>query len=248
MSPLPERRKSPEELAKLRESLGIPPDGQPPAEEKPTPPSEPPAPREIKQLESTPTPEPEPAEEPVAEEAADAVPKVRPKTPPHSLRKSRSLEVDQPKPVRHREDGKLPSRRHTDDELMRMRRMETTAPPEASAAAYLARQHASVPLVLLFYGFLVISLVLALAELLWISKAGAIDMPFDWLRDAVSQPWWRTAVAAAVGATSVVALVGAGWLAWRRPLSRHHAGFLTIGAMLVLVFGTLYFFPNLYGA
>jgi hypothetical protein len=44
--------------------------------------------------------------------------------------------------------------------------------------------------------------------------------------------------------------VGAAWLiaayiTWRKPLSRHHAGFISAVAGLVLVFALLYYFPNL---
>lgn len=260
MSPLPERRKTPEELAKLRESLGIPPEGPPPDAPGVRPEEVPPEAHDAEDLKAAvfekPAAEPEevprvalPAEAAVAESEPVAVP--APEHDPadvssHSLRKSASLVVDQPKPLRHRPDGSLPARRHTDEELMRLRRMD--AGPAVSPVEALARRTVSVPVMILFYLLALAAVGLLVMESLWFSKAQPFDLPFEWLGRAVQAEWYRAAIMSAIGGVSAGVLLIAGWVAWRRPLSRHHAGFMTIIAVLVLVFGTLYFFPELHGA
>jgi hypothetical protein len=285
MSPLPERRKTAEELAKLRESLGISADGPPPdapgvRREEPAPGSD-----EVDELKAAVFEQPDPArdaswhdrpghgsEELEVSGEAKAVPDEPPMTgtvmpevgeashlevkedespvtetpPPHSLRKSASLVVDQPKPVRHRPDGSLPARRHTDEELMRLRRMD--AGPAVSPVEALARRTVSVPVMILFYLLALAAVALLIMESLWFSKAQPFDLPFEWLGRAVQADWYGTAIMSAIGGISAGVLLIAAWVAWRRPLSRHHAGFMTIIAVLVLVFGTLYFFPELHGA
>ncbi|BCX50280.1 hypothetical protein HAHE_41880 [Haloferula helveola] len=286
MSPLPERRKTPEELAALRESLGISADGPPPGapgvrreepaeeegaadelkaavfEKAPVPSAEEqqielareslPAKQE-KPVEE-PTPEPEAVEEPPASEAVTersakepTVPLKAPKAVgTHSLRKSRGLVVDQPKQVRHREDGSLPVRRHTDEELTRLRRIE--APANEAPAMYLAKQTAPLPVVLLLYGLALIGVSVGVLDLLWISKSPIMDLPFGWLQEFAAAEWRTRAVFITLAATAGILLLGAAWISLLKKLSMHHAGFLTIIAVLVLVFGTLYFFPELHGA
>ena len=48
------------------------------------------------------------------------------------------------------------------------------------------------------------------------------------------------ALAGGIGALPIIAFI-----AWKKPLSRHHAGFMGMIAGLVIVFGLLYNFPNL---
>lgn len=241
---LPERRKSAEELAKLRESLGISPDGPPPGAPG-TRPAEPAA-AEVEELKAavfSPPPEPVAVEEPASVAVDDPEPAHR---PPPSLRKSKGLVVDQPKPVRHRAGGSLPVRRHTDEELLRLRRIDSG--PAVSPVEVLARKTLSLPGVILLYLLAATSVSLLVMESLWLSTTPAIDLPFEWLRDFTGAAWYRSAMIGAVGGTGALALLVAGWVAWRRPLSRHHAGFAALIAGLVLVFGTLYFFPELHGA
>lgn len=287
MSPLPERRKTPEELAKLRESLGIPAEG-PPAGAPGVKRDEPADETEVEALKSAvfespeeetaamdaPAPEmetPDPSAEERAEELEDgdeeAAEKLVPEEgeedpggdlegstepkhpdhlPAHSLRKSAGLAVDQPKPVRHRSDGSLPARRHTDAELMKLRRIEKG--PEETPVDYLSRRTLALPAVISLYALAVLSVAVLLMESLWWSRTPPLDLPFGWMRDWVIQDWYRVSVMGIVGGLAVGSLLFAGWVAWRRPLSRHHAGFVVIMAVLVLVFGTLYFFPNLHGA
>lgn len=254
MSPLPERRKTPEELAKLRESLGIP-DAPPVTGAAPGKTESSPAGGvgEPEAVEKAPPPEPRETV-PAGEEAGGAadVPASSGASPGgiepvvHTLRKSASLPVDQPKPVRHREDGSLPVRRHTDEELMRLRRMD--AGVGTAAAEMVAREKLSPQFVILLYLFASTGLALLMIESLWLSKVPAIDLPFDWLRLAVGHEAYRGVVIGLFGGVNLLVLLAAGWVAWRRPLSRHHAGFLTIIAVLVLVFGTLYFFPDLHAS
>ncbi len=272
--PLPERRKTPEELAKLRESLGIPAEGAP--EDAPGLKRGEPAelPDESESLKAAVFEAPDksvrhdrPGQEretrdATAEEAGGELgrpkesmtgtvmpretEKPSPHGPPPNLRKSASLPVDRPKPVRHREDGSLPVRRHTDEELMRLRRMD--AAPMGAAVQDLARRTLSLPGMILFYLLAASAVTLLVIESLWLSRVTALDLPFDWLRSLVGRDWYQSGMMALIGGLSVWVLLIAGWIAWRRPLSRHHAGFLTIIAVLVLVFGILYFFPELHAA
>lgn len=261
--PLPERRKTPEELAKLRESLGIPAEGLP--DDAPA--------AEGRDLEQERIPDEArkgagegrvpgvqervddgigPADPIVAatvtppEGLQEVLPGEKARMEVHSLRKSAGLVVDQPKPHRHREDGSLPVRRHSDEELMRMRRLDSG--PAISPVEVLARQKLSLPLVILLYLFALAGVSLLLMESLWISRAQPLDLPFDWLRSAVLADGYRSAAAGLVGGVNFLVLLAAGGIAWRRPLSRHHAGFLALIAGLVLVFATLYFFPELHAA
>ena len=265
MSPLPERRKTPEELAELRESLGISAEGPPPDAPGVRNEDEGPGSDEAEALKSAVFEEPAADSEDAAvplldeqadEEQADEVELVSPEVPetegepsvvsPHSLRKSASLVVDQPKPIRHRPDGSLPSRRHTDEELMRLRRMD--AAPAVSPIEDLARRTVPLPAMILFYLLAAAAVALLIMESLWFSKAQPVDLPFEWLGRAVEADSYGSAIMGLIGGLSVLVLLVAGWISWRRPLSRHHAGFMTIIAVLVLVFGTLYFFPGLHGA
>jgi uncharacterized membrane protein YozB (DUF420 family) len=103
-------------------------------------------------------------------------------------------------------------------------------------------------MMILFYLLALVAVALLLMESLWFSKAQPFDLPFEWLGRVVEAEWYPSTIMGLIGGVSAGVLLIAGWVAWRRPLSRHHAGFMTIIAVLVLVFGTLYFFPGLHGA
>ncbi|MGB6221908.1 hypothetical protein [Haloferula sp.] len=309
MSPLPKKKKTAEELAALRESLGISSDGPPPdapgvmgsgnlEAAVPRPPTEKPVETPV---ESKPLPaariaqekpeEPEarieksepvekvervevsgkPSQAPVVLEPAEEEVEARAK-PVKSLRKSERLPADKPKKVRSRESGKLPTRgrreaersrespaanvssgrsgklptrKHSDEELARLRR--APLPGVEAPAVHLANQTAGPLALVAIYGVGFLLLVLAMLG----GIAGGMsrfDLPFEWLQDAVVLPHYRMILFGVMSGGVGVMLIGAAWIFFKKPISQYHAAILTIIAVLVLVFGTLYFFPGLHGA
>lgn len=290
MSQLPSRKKTPEELAALRESLGISGDGPPagaPGGARPQPEADPgEATTEAPEV-AGPDPEtvvvesavaetliPEPSPEPVVLESVETEaeePTVR-ERPMRSLRKSANLTVDQPKKVagqgsdklpkrRRREaesapsgkggpkkvgdSGKIPSRRHSDQELARLR--NSSQPAADLPARRIADQTAGPVALAVIYGVGTLLMLLSMAGVS-AGKAASIDIPFDWLASATRLEHYMRIVYGLMAAGAVVMLLGAAWIRFRKPISQHHAAILTIIAVLVLVFGTLYFFPGLHGA
>lgn len=233
MSLLPQRKKSPEEIARLRESFGVPSDAD--SQEIPAPPaaetlvshihqadivheSEPAAlapmpgpkvPHSLKRSERPPAP-------PAKSEPPPAAPTTRlePK-PVRSLKKSEQAPVTPRRETDER--GKIPYRRHSDEELQEIRRREAlatlnTAPPDPK----LFPAHP----VIIAPGYL-------------LAAAGAACFVFD------DYPLAATAACAAA------ALLHAAAIVLKRPLSRHHAAFISILALFVIVFGALHYFPSL---
>ncbi len=184
MSPLPQRRKSPEEIAKLRESFGIPGTEQGAALEKETPPS--------------PEPPPPAAAEPVK--------------PVRSLRKSDEAIPRLESPP----DSNLPHQRHSQEEIEAIRRREALAVMNTPPNRRLFPAHPA----LVAPGYLATA----------IATAGIWFYQF---------PLWATALCA------LAAFGVAGALFMRHPVSRHHAAFIAVLALLLLVFASLYYFPQL---
>jgi hypothetical protein len=298
VSPIPKKKKTAEELAALRESLGISSEG-PPADApgvmgqapeepalapelearfKPMPvPEAKWAPKNLKVPSDQPTEEPEPESPKEAEKERAVVLEapadlVRSEKPLKLYRKSGSLPVDKPKTVVSRESGKLPTRRrreserlplekpgdsvstgggklptrkHTDQELVRLR--NSTLPGAESPAVQMANQTAGLLLLLAIYGLGVLLMLLAGLGVL-AARAPRFDLPFDWLKEAVMLPNFSMILFGAMAGGVAVMLLGSAWIYFKKPNSQHHAGILTIIAVLVLVFGTLYFFPGLHGA
>lgn len=199
MSLLPQQKKSAEEIAKLREDLGIP--GTDPAE---APANEVPA---ALPAESAPQEIPAGTAIPSAPRASKKV---------RSLRKSEQLPLAT-KPPEPSPDSSLPVHRHSDDEIMRIRRqemfaMQTPQPPNPKLIpAHLA---------LVIPGYL-------------FAIAGWVCFYF------YDQP------IAATGACVVAALLVAGFIFLKKPLSQHHAAFISVIGLFVLVFGALHYFPQL---
>jgi hypothetical protein len=218
MKPLPQRRKSAEEIAKLRETLGIsPPSAEPATGESPpaaaAPPPSPPPPAPPP---SSTAPAPEPAAilldpEPRLEPRAPAAPKrVR------SLRKS-----EQAAPVRRAAPrpapagpSKIPTRRHSEREIMDLRRREASPGPSPAETLRKLTGHPAV----ITTGYLAaISAALAAWQL-------------------------NTPVPAAV--LTAAALASAAFLGLRKIRSRHHASFIFLIALFTAVFGYLHHFPT----
>lgn len=187
MSPLPQRRKSPEEIAKLRETLGVPA-AEPPASTEP----------------ETPSPAPPPAE-PAAQPALPA-------KPPRSLRKSDETIPRLESPP----DSNLPHQRHSREELDAIRRREAMSMMNTAPNKRLFPAHPA----LITPGY--IASLIAAAGIWWYQF-----------------PLWATALCA------FAAFAIAGLLFVRHPVSRHHAAFITVLAVLLLVFASLYYFPQL---
>jgi hypothetical protein len=240
MSLLPQRKKSAEEIAKLRETLGIP--GQAPAEEEspvlavrdskvaantevaaspsqeiaasaaPAP-AHPPKPvRSLKKSEREPVLAAEP-EEPVDESAAPT--RHRPKIV-RSLRKSEQVPLTAAGVHPIPDGSKLPNHRHSDRELNEIRRqvaisMQVPAFNPALQIAHLA---------LVIPGYL-------------FALAGALGFCYYELS--------LTVTVSCVGAALLVAL----YIFLSKPLSRHHAAFISVISLFVVVFGALYYFPQL---
>ena len=238
---LPQRKKTPEEIAKLREELGIP--GGPTAA-PPTSPSAAPEPATPEPADPTPSADSsEPAEEPVPvleeqaspeekvpallEEATQPVvthyeePHVSGPKPVRSLRKSERIPSS--RSVSTSTNSNLPTQRRTEKELSQLRRSQpiTTAP-----VTHLIALTAHPFMVGLGY-FLVF---------------GAALMPFlgRWME--IDIPYIVLALMCAGG------FFISGFIFLKKKRSLHHAGFIAMIALLVLVFAALYYFPNLRNA
>ena len=161
-----------------------------------------------------------------------------------SLRKSAGLAVDRPKNQRSRgDDSIIPARRHSDQELKEIRRASEIAPPVGE----LIPKRAHPATLVILYG---LSFILLSASVLGsiTTQMPSVDLPFDWLVQLNQSDHFPIILFGLLCASGVGLLLSAGWLALCRPLSRHHAGIMTIIAVLVLVFGTLYSFPELHAA
>lgn len=253
MSLLPQRKKSPEEIAKLRESLGVP--GASPDANDGSESSRPAADSEVvdtivpaaheaavvhpEPVESLPSPVPAPVSRgpkpihslkrservpsPHVDDApavqiavAECVAESAPKLV-RSLKKSEQGPVFQPDPTATSSlDSKIPFHRHSDKEIAEIRRREALAMMQARPNPKLAVAHP---------GLLAPGYILAIA--------GASCFYF------YEFPMEATAGCAAA------ALLIAGFIFLRRPISRHHAAFIAVIALFVIVFGALHYFPHL---
>jgi hypothetical protein len=263
MSLLPQRKKSAEEIAKLRESLGITgpsPEEEVPAQiEKPAPvdaqiplaeavvvpANRIPEPAATAPLAPIPAPEvhePKPVRSlkrserfpvlPVDDQELlnyvlnQAVAPEIPVTPPlpvaHGPKQVRSLRKSEqvPLPVDHRPepppDSNLPFHRHSEKEISEIRRQEAIA--MMAPAVHPQSLIAHKALVVPGYLFAI---------------AGAASFYYYEL----SLPYTLACV--------VVALSFAAFIFLKKPLSRHHAAFIAVAALFVIVFGALYYFPTL---
>jgi len=216
MSLLPQQKKSAEEIAKLRENLGIHDPSSaaetpaPDSAETTGPPAEKPhAPKPVhslKRSERTPVlaVEPEPAAPPEPREPKQV----------RSLRKSEQVPlspVHEPSP-----DSKLPIHRHSEQEIQQIRLQESLA--ALAPAAHLLARKAHPVIVIPGYLFAI---------------GGAVGYHFYDLQIAVT------------AACVVVALLFAAFIYFKKPLSLHHAAFIAVMSLFVIVFGALHFFPHL---
>jgi hypothetical protein len=246
---LPERRKSAEEIAKLREAMGIPgaapeeADGSPEQGQASSLASLPPETRETPPRQADP-PAPAPSETTVSAPAAGPL---EPRRPIHksvrSLRKSEQGPVTASALPRDSVPV-LPTHRHSERELMELRRTQAT-PPDQSIA-YIKNLAVAWPLVALGY-----LLPLGGALLGWLSVWTPTliepDFPAMWMADLSRKPWLPSAGLASLVVLCVMGLLLAGWFAWKKPRSRHHAGFITIISVFTVVFAILSKFSPTHG-
>jgi hypothetical protein len=245
MSLLPQRKKSPEEIAKLRENLGVPGASQAIA----TAPVPPPVSEgsgvtaadrgpeggfsgdaKTADLQSLAGPAPShggspqqppgnPQHLPAQSSAGAADPVAAPHReakPVRTLRKSGRVASP---PGSHPEsppDSKLPHCRHTDDEIAEIRRRDVLALMAVQPNPRLAPAHPA----LILTGYLS-------------TIAGAAGI------------WFQQIPILATFACALVSFVMAGFIFLHKPMSRHHAAFIAALALFLLIFGSLHYFPHL---
>jgi hypothetical protein len=154
-----------------------------------------------------------------------------PPAQPVRIKKMNSLRHAERVPVflvpKRTADSTLPVRRRSERELDELRRREALQAMGAGPPpAILHLQARTAPKGLIVFGYL---LVLVAAAGTW--------------REFFHIPP-SSGLGLALGGAGTAWLVAA-FIAWRKPLSRHHAGFIAAVAGLVLVFALLYYFPNL---
>jgi hypothetical protein len=217
---IPSKKKTPEEIAALREGLGIPPVASPLA---PLPPPSPAMPEGMGKAEEPPAPAPpQPASDadPVTHLDPPALP-IRPQKavikPSHSLRKQEIPLAPAPvAPSRQRTE--LPARRHDPRDVAQIRKREALAQlrqPGGDPTDHLRKQKASPFLYVPGY-------LLAFAAALTAFRDDHYITP-----------------AALTGIATMIMV----FIAWRKPRSRHHAALLFIVVFLTLVFGALHYAP-----
>lgn len=215
MSSLPQRKKSAEEIAELRDALGIPiasHGADEPSREgaTPLPSATEVRPRTVRSF--TPS-EPEPAMENQA--AATIVKQAVPKIV-RSLKKSEQGPINLPTRSAVRDHSKLPSRRRTDQELNEARRREAlnTLSPASQPRSMTAH------MVVVILGYVLIA-------------ASAVGIYFYQIPIEHSGSCLGIALLIAIG------------IFFLKPYSRHHAAFIAVIAIFVMIFAALYYFPQL---
>ena len=231
MSLLPQRKKSAEEIAELRDNLGIPTHS--PADDTTAFADVPPLPKidadafDLKKVELpvedfsfVPTLAIDPSfeNEPAAEAApAPPIEPVAAKLVVEQLKvESESEPATEPTPLSAESDGKIPNRKRSTGEIERLRRQIAFAQVEQVYDPRLRKAH---PL-LVALGYIPVLI-------------GASIGYF------YAQPIPVTA--SFVGISMLVAL----YVLIRKPISRHHAGFIFAICFLAIAFGILHYFPQL---
>ena len=237
MSPLPERRKTAEELAELRANLGIPGEAPPPPDVQNGPPVAPPRPKRpgTSATPASPAKPSAPVESEPAPEPKERYVK--------SLKRSERGPVPPPKAPEPVAGSKLPLHRHSDDELKQLHFSDPIKVPPADRLKGMAARWWTI-------GFLYSLAVLGLGAAIYGEIASGMppmDLP-DWVAAIAYGDDRNIVLFSALAGAAGMMLLGAGWLAWRRKRSVHHAGFLVIIAVLMITFGLIYFFPQLHGS
>ena len=227
MSLLPQRKKSAEEIAELRGNLGIP--AQRPADETAAFADAAPLPKidadafDLKKVESpiedfsfVPTLAIDPSID--KEPAVETVPmpSSEPVVAKLAVQEPKPEPVAAPMPMSADTDGKIPNRKHSTSEIESLRRQIAFAQVEPVYDPRLQKAHPF--LVALGY----------VPVLIGASIAWFYDQPI-----IMTAPF--------VGFSMLVAL----YVLIRKPISRHHAGFIFAICFLAIAFGILHYFPQL---
>lgn len=215
MSLLPQNKKSAEQIAHLRERLGIPCIQTEPMPVQETVPKIISATHEagIEQPLQTIRVEPPPVAiigSPSDSLSEPSVKRVR------SLRKSEQIPLPPPKSAPVSPASPLPFHRHSDHELSEIRRRESLSLLGASAPPKNPHAHPA----LLAPGYL-------------ISTAAALGIYYYDLH--------MVAAAGCMAAALLLAIL----IFIRHPYSRHHAAFIAVTTLFVMVFAALHYFPKL---
>jgi uncharacterized membrane protein YeiB len=127
---------------------------------------------------------------------------------------------------------------------MEMRRIQA-APPDRSISHL---RHLAVPWPLVGLGY-ALPLLGALSAWLagWMPTLTPLDFPVQWMADLSRQPWLGKAGFGLLAALCGLGLLFSASVAWKKPRSRHHAGFITIISVLILAFGIIHHFSPTYG-
>ena len=133
-----------------------------------------------------------------------------------SLRKSEQVPLSASPLPTPSPNSKIPSFRRSDEEIREQRRQEAIA----------AAAPAPHPKTLIAHPLLILPGYLA-------AIAGAVGFQFYALEIRLT------------GICVLVALLFAGFIFLKKTYSRHHAAFIAVMALLVIVFGTLHYFPQL---
>lgn len=195
MSALPERKKSPEEIARMREQMGLP------------------------------FVSPAPVDSSVRETSESEALPVSPPKSSRSLRRSEREPVGTLSAEIAPVSG-LPVRRRTESELDELRRRESLRAITEVPPAVVQFQTKTAHWTLVALGYL---LTLASAAGTWHQLFTIPKREGYWLAFGGG------------GAALLIAL----FIAVRKPLSRHHGGFVAVTVALVLAFALLYYYPNL---
>ena len=262
MNPLPLRKKSPEEIAKLRETFGIrpsPPAAQAPAQ-RPIPATGPNGPgalplpsammpaddaaapqshlrpqsRSFKRSEHRPKLEVETPRQAAAEPPA---PFGLPRTPPVPVAATRQLKPlrplqPAPQAAPPAADSQLPRHRHSAQELAQARRRDAMAVMSQGAYQLPTAAH---PVILACSYLLAIGGAAAPTLIEWLSRlTGSYTLGMAWGHG------YHLLTACTLAALLVAAVIYV-----RNSLSRHHAAFIAIIGFFALVFALIHYFSQL---
>jgi hypothetical protein len=243
MTPLPQHKKSPGEIARLRKSLGVPEDAAMAPDDTDMATNNTGA--EPVDTDTAGNPQDSPLPLPVADSYGPSTDNSQPvmaapvhhHRPLQPLKRSGGVPAPFPAPSRMAvaSDGELPLRRHSDGELAEARRRDALA--VISQGAYQMPRAAHPALLALGY---VLAIGGAAAPAL-LDNISRMTGSFT-LGGAFSGGYHLLSIG------TLAALPVAAFIYFRKPLSHHHSAFIAIIAFIALVFASLHYFPLLRNA
>ncbi|MBC8126925.1 MAG: hypothetical protein H8M99_07250 [Gloeobacteraceae cyanobacterium ES-bin-144] len=212
MSLLPQSKKSPEEIARLREALGVPElvNAHEPNADSTTEPTITDAKKRTKKIAAVLE---------IAAPITEPEHQIQTPKPVRSLRKSEQIPILRDPITTPAANSTLPIYRHSSHEINELRRREAIAMLNPVANPRLATAHYSI-------------------------------LTFGYLTAVIGASFLFSNVFPLAASASCVAsaLLVAAYIYQRRPISRHHAAFIAVIALFVIVFGALHYFPHLQNA